>query len=250
VVTCHGTDANLLSRPLVPWIARRVLSRGRVVTAVSRDVGARIARATGVSVDETHIQPMPAAVAGFRWSAGGAGVVVLGRLTAQKRVGLAIRALGELVRAGRPLALTIVGDGPERIRLEALVVTLGLHRSVRFTGEVPPQEVPEALGNTDVLIFPAEGEGFGLAAVEALLAGIPVVACRDGGGVVDVMETPGAGLVVHPDPAAIAAAVVRLLDDPGTRARAREAGRCWRDLLEPARVAEVCERWYREARGA
>jgi glycosyltransferase involved in cell wall biosynthesis len=113
------------------------------------------------------------------------------RLTPQKRVHLRSDALSELWRRDLRLPLTIVGDGPERSALEARARTLGLGASVHFTGMVPPSEVGRRLAEMDVMLFPARAEGFGLTAVEALAAGVPVVACHDGGGVLDIVPEAG-----------------------------------------------------------
>jgi glycosyltransferase involved in cell wall biosynthesis len=97
------------------------------------------------------------------------------------------------------------------------------------------------------MLFPAGGEGFGLAAAEAFMCGVPVVACLDGGGLLDVVPSAGAGRLAAPTPDALAAAALELLRDPSARALALEAGSEWRRRLDPATAAEACERWYREA---
>ncbi len=112
---------------------------------------------------------------------------------------------------------------------------------------MPPAEVLDLLCRADLMLFPAQGEGFGLVAAEALMRGVPVVSCWDGGGVLDVVPEHGAGRLVIPSGEAIADAALGLLRDPETAARAREAGMTWRHKLSPDRVAEVCEGWYREA---
>ncbi|HEX7024159.1 MAG TPA: glycosyltransferase, partial [Gemmatimonadales bacterium] len=186
-------------------------------------------------------QPMPVDSAGRPWSRGGGGVVVVARLTRQKRVDLAVRTLAELDGP-----LTIIGDGPERGALERLVASLKVQSRVRFTGMLTPAAVAQELATADVMLFPARDEGFGLAAIEALMAGVPVVACRDGGGVVTAVQAHGGGLVTDPMPGALAAAV-RTSRTAARRTSARMAGEHWRELLAPALVAERFEGWYREA---
>jgi glycosyltransferase involved in cell wall biosynthesis len=246
VVTLHGTDARLLDRPLAPWFAGRALGRGRVVTAVSRHVAGQVERATGRRIDPAHTCAMPLVVTGSR-SVGGEGLVFVGRLTDQKRVELALQAHARL-QASRPgLRMAVVGDGPARPRLERLAAELGAGSLVRWLGQVPAGRVAEILGHADLFLFPARHEGLGLAPVEAVVAGVPVVATRDGGGVLDILDEPGTGAVADPDPAAIAEAAARLLADPGARAAAARAGARWAERLAPDRVAERCEAWYQEA---
>jgi glycogen(starch) synthase len=175
---------------------------------------------------------------------------VVARLTPQKRVHLAIEALVELRRMGPPRVLTIVGDGPERGALEALTRNLGVADAVSFRGAQPPAIVAQLLSEADLALFPARHEGFGLAAAEALMSGVPVVACMDGGGVLEVVPRDGAGRVTEPDSTTIAEASRDLLQASGTKALAAIEGERWRQALSPAAVAETCERWYREALGA
>jgi alpha-1,6-mannosyltransferase len=190
---------------------------------------------------------MPVDVGRFAWSTGGAGLVVVARLTAQKRVQLAIDALAHLRACGREVPLTIVGDGPERAALERRAAGQGVGHLVRFAGAVAPQEVPRLLARADLMLFPAQGEGFGLVAAEALMAGVPVVACWDGGGVLDVVPEHGAGRRVLPSGEALADAALDLLDTPESVHSARLEGQEWRVRLSPANVAAVCEDWYRDA---
>ncbi|MBM4188190.1 MAG: glycosyltransferase family 4 protein [Gemmatimonadetes bacterium] len=248
VVTLHGTDGRLLAGRTARWLARRAMAPSRLVTAVSRSVAAAAASATGRPLGSIPVQPMPLRVASVSRSRGGGGVVVVARLTAQKRVHLAIEAHQRL-RLTRPdLKLTIVGDGPERARLEQLARRLGTSQAITWTGTVAPADVPGVMANADVAVLPAEAEGLGLSAVEALVGGVPVVACRDGGGVLDIMAEPGAGRVSDPDPVAIAAAVDDLLSTPAGRDRAATAGSAWLERLAPAAVAERFERWYEQVR--
>jgi len=250
VVTVHGTDAALLERSAVArWFARRVLRRVAVVTAVSESAAAQVRRFAGRAVGATHVHPMPVETGLFAdRSRGGEGLVVVGRLTAQKRVELAIRALERLDRPTIPL--TILGDGPERPRLESLVVALGLEKRVRFLGAQPPAGVAAVLAGADLALFPAVGEGFGLAAAEALMVGVPVVACHDGGGVLTVVPASGAGRRAEPSADSLARSVSDLLSDSGARDSAWLAGQRWRAELSPGHAAEACERWYREALSA
>lgn len=249
VVTVHGTDARLLQRSLLARaLARPLFRRAQVVTGVSPAIAETIERTMGRRIDPAHQQPMPVDTSRYHsWSPGGGGLVVVARLTTQKRVDLALRALPLL---GRDLRLTVVGDGPERPALAALAGTLGVSGRVDFLGAVSPTRVAEILGTADLALFPAYNEGFGLAAAEALMAGVPVVACQDGGGVLSVAPTSGAGRVVPPDPSAIAAAIEALTRDPTSRDDARLQGTKWRERLSPDHAAEICEGWYREALGA
>jgi glycosyltransferase involved in cell wall biosynthesis len=250
VLTVHGTDAALLRRSRIArTLARPVFQRASVVTTVSRELAGWVQAGAGRFVDPAHVQPMPVDTRNHPWSTGGGGAVVIARLSPQKRVHLAIETVAFLASCGHDLPLTIVGDGPERLPLERLADKLGVAAFVSFAGAVPASEVPSYLEQADLMIFPAYGEGFGLVAAEALMAGVPVVACWDGGGVLDVVPPTGAGRLTLPAPEAMGDAVLGLLAEPDRQAMARLVGESWRARLEPNHVAEICEGWYREALG-
>ncbi len=252
VVTLHGTDIAILERSrLARWLARRVLRTAAGVTAVSSYLAERAAAVARIDVRDVVVQPMPADLGQFsRVSAGGGGVVTVGRLVGQKRIDLVLEAVARLAEQGRRVALTIIGDGPLRSPLEEHAQRLGLAASVRFLGEVEPAALAESIGNADVFAFPARGEGLGLAAAEALLLGVPVVATRGGGGVTDIVPEQGAGRVVaEGSPSEMARAIAELLDDPDARSRAVEAGRRLRARLDPDGVAARFEALYARAAG-
>lgn len=246
ILTLHGMDVVLLEQSaLARRIARPVLHGARAVTAVSADLADRAARVAGLERRQIVAQPMPIETDRFaRTSRGGGGVVTVGRLVPRKRIDLLLEALALLRTDGRTLPLTIVGDGPERSRLERRAAELGIAGQVRFAGEVHPPAIPAAIGDADVFAFPALGEGFGLVAAEALLCGVPVVAARDGGGVVDIVPERGPGRLVTPEPQALARAIGELASDPDARRLAAAAGAELRRRLEPAGVAACFEALY------
>ena len=248
VLTMHGTDARLLERSgSARLLAQRVVRRARVVTTVSRPLAAIVQERLGLHLPPSHIQPMPVPLEDDRWTEGGGGLLTVSRLTPQKRVHLSLETVACLRDLDLRMPLTVVGDGPERGRLERLAADLDVTSLVTFAGALPRPRILEMLARADLMLFPAEGEGFGLVAAEALMRGVPVVACWDGGGVLDVVPEQGAGRLVLPSPEAIADAAIGLLRDPATADRARQAGAEWRLRLSPDRVAEVCEGWYHEA---
>lgn len=248
VVTCHGSDVRLLdTKPFTRWIAKPTFRRARVVSTVSRALAAVLGRRVDANVADDAIQPMPVVNVARPWTVGGGGIVVLGRLTEQKRVHLAIDAFAEARRRGLATTLTIAGDGATRAALKVQAGGLALGDTVRFLGEITPARVPELLGTADLVLVPSIAEGFGLVAAEALMQGVPVVACDDGGGLLDVVPSSGAGRVVAPIADAIADAALTLLQDPAVPEAARRAGEEWRERLSPEFVADRCLAWYRRA---
>lgn len=248
VLTCHGSDVRLLQRSrMARWLGQIPLRRARVVTTVSHELATVIEDNSPARLSDDAIQPMPVRNVDRPWSLGGGGILVIGRLVEQKRVHLALDAFALARSRGVALRLTLVGDGPARAALRVQAGGLGLGDTVRFLGEVPPARVPELLATADLALMPAVGEGFGLAAAEALMQGVPVVACTDGGGLRDIVPSAGAGRVVPPDADAIAVAIGELLNDPTADDAARREGARWRERLSPEFVAERCLGWYRRA---
>ncbi|WP_181705390.1 glycosyltransferase family 4 protein [Chthonobacter rhizosphaerae] len=115
-----------------------------------------------------------------------------------------------------------------------------LAHTVTFAGPIPYDQVAERLAGAAVLVNPSLSESFGMSLVEALSAGTPVVATR-AGGMPDILEATGGGLLVEKnDPAALAAALVRLLTDRGlARALAAEGAGRARDLYAWDRIADL-----------
>ncbi|MDB5302044.1 MAG: hypothetical protein JWO87_3707 [Phycisphaerales bacterium] len=144
----------------------------------------------------------------------------LGRLDPIKRVPDLLEAAAIL---GPRVHLHVFGDGPERPHVDRTIVRLGIAGRVTLHGAVArPQDV---LGRIDLLVLPSEAEGFGLVLIEAMAAGVPVVA-TDVAGIRDVVRNGETGLLVPvASPKELASAMGALLDDPVRReemaARAR-----------------------------
>ncbi len=160
-------------------------------------------------------------------------IVLVGRLSPRKGVDVALEAIARLRAAGRPVSLEICGNafpGYEWFvdQLRARAAEPDLAGAVHFAGYVTP--VSTALARAEIAIAPSLGESFGNAVAETLLAGRPLVA-SDVQGLGEIVTDGRTGLLVPPaDPAALAAAIGRLLDDPGLAARLGVAGRA--DALE------------------
>jgi glycosyltransferase involved in cell wall biosynthesis len=171
-------------------------------------------------------------------------VVFLGRLAPAKGVVTLIEALARLRTPGAQLLL--VGDGPERSRLEGVARRLGVAERVHITGFVEHHRVPAVLASGDVLVLPSVYEELGTVLIEAMAVGLPVIASRVGG-IPELIHDGENGLLVPPgDVRPLAAAIDRVLGDPdlarrlAAAARRRVSKHDWRHA-----GAEIC-RLYRQ----
>jgi glycosyltransferase involved in cell wall biosynthesis len=160
---------------------------------------------------------------------------------------LAIETAAMLASCGHDLPLTIIGDGPDRASLELRAVELGIPSLIRFVGDVSPDEVRRVLERADLMLVTAQGDGIGLAALEGLISGVPVIACWDSGAAVDIVPETGAGRLSLPAAEALADSILDLQADRDRLAMARLVGESWRARLAPDHVAGLCEGWYRDA---
>ena len=129
-----------------------------------------------------------------------------------------LRRAHKTLGPGHGMTMTIVGDGPQRQRLERYLVRHHMTDWVEVTGHLPRAQVAEHLQRADVFLAPASLESFGIAALEAHAAGLPVIG-RLGTGLADYERDGIDGRLVDSD-RAMAAAIVELV-------RAREQGEAW-----------------------
>ncbi|HUY33036.1 MAG TPA: glycosyltransferase family 4 protein [Pirellulales bacterium] len=144
----------------------------------------------------------------------GTDLVYVGRLAPHKRVDLLLEALKLLRDAGREVTLSVVGEGPERDRLEKRAADLGIREHVTFTGALHPDAAVYArLKASRVFVSGSEREGFGIAAIEAWACGIPtIVTSAPGNATAELVDCDCKGRVVIPTAPAIALACGELLD--------------------------------------
>lgn len=166
-------------------------------------------------------------------------VLCVARQYPRKRIVDLIEAFA-VVSAREPCArLVVIGDGPEHPALVQRVQERGLGGCVQLLGALPDDsEVRAWYGRASVFCLPSEQEGFGIVFLEAMASGLPVVSTT-AAAIPEVVPDGEAGLLVPPrDPAALAEALLRLLQDPQLRARLRDAGRLHARQFSWERVAD------------
>jgi glycosyltransferase involved in cell wall biosynthesis/GT2 family glycosyltransferase len=215
-----------LEGSVMPWAYRR-----RPVVAVSESTRRALVEKgfdrARISVIENGTE-MPAANARRASPRSGAqSIVYTGRLKPYKSVDVLLRALPLVLEARPATKLHIVGQGPDRTRLERLSWSLGLAGKVSFHGYLPAVERDAILDGAAVAVCPSAFEGWGAACVQASAHGLPVVAANVPGLVDSVVDGSTGVLVPHGDEVALADAVIALLRSPAQRQAMGDAGREW-----------------------
>jgi glycosyltransferase involved in cell wall biosynthesis len=162
-------------------------------------------------------------------------VTMVARFADPKRPDLLLGALALIRdRRGEELPATFMGSGPELDAHVRLAAKLGL-RSVQFAGDV--QDVPSRLAQHSIFVLMSNHEGLPIAAIEAMRAGLPIVA-SDLPGLREMIRSGQHGILVPNDATALAAALERLIDSPDLRDRYGRAARCrYVELFESSRMA-------------
>jgi hypothetical protein len=168
-------------------------------------------------------------------------VLWAGRMLPWKRVDTLIRAFSQLQQEERLATLTLVGVGPERIKLEQLAKKCLAIGSYRFLPQVPVQQVVELMNQHHIYVLPSNGfEGWGAVINEAMLAGCAVIASKEGGAAKSIIEHGKNGLLFKAgDWRSLAAGLVLLSRNETMRGQLAEEGqRTITECCSPAIVAE------------
>jgi glycosyltransferase involved in cell wall biosynthesis len=243
VVTAHGQDVeNAHDHVVVRAATRLVVRRASTVVAVSGWLRDRLGDSIPEARDKTEVVDCGVDLERFAphdhadarravgWVTDGPAFLCVGSLTARKNV---VRLAQAFERYGSG-SLTFVGDGPLRGELEG-------RKGVRVVGRVPHERIPEWIAACDVLCQPSLVEPFGLATLEALACGRPVVATAIGGP--PEFVPPGAGLLVDPtDDEALLAALRAAVELPRPNAAGIEAAGEHDIRRQAARVEELLAR--------
>lgn len=215
------------------WVDGKVLARFPLVVAVSRSVADRLA---GAGVNPSRITVIPNGVDLDRWSRAAipAGrppglpetprvIGMVARLSGDKDLDTLLEAFGRVAERRDDVGLAVVGDGPERGRLESLAARHPHAGRIAVLGH--RTDVLGLTASFSVAVLSTRAEGMPNAVLEAMALERPVVASRVGG-VPELVEHERHGLLTPPgDAEALAAALLRLLDDPGEASRLARAAR-------------------------
>lgn len=210
----------LRDRLAYEWLEPALCRRADAVVVASRAVAAILRDRLNFPADRLTVVPNGVEIPPAR-TAGGELVAALGVLEPVKGLDVFVRAAALLAARGTAPPFAVFGTGSQHAELERLAAELGLDGRMRFPGHVPS---PEALEKTAVLVMPSHMENCPNALLEAMAAGVPIVASRVGG-VPELVDDACAQLVPPGDPVALAAAIERMLGDPGLASRQAQAAR-------------------------
>jgi glycosyltransferase involved in cell wall biosynthesis len=222
----HGIDVWTPPRPAVDRFMVNAADRVIAVSAFTRERMSSWARVPSDRfrllpncVDTSLFTPGPADPALLaRYGLQGREVLMtLARLAERERykgVDEVLEAMPRLIGERPNLAYLVVGDGPDRSRLEQKAENLGLNGRVVFTGSIPEHEKAHHYHLADAFVMPGRGEGFGIVYLEALACGIPVVGSRIDGSR-DALLGGRLGVLVDPrDPEDVLQGLRKALDTP------------------------------------
>lgn len=159
----------------------------------------------------------------------GSDILFLGRIEAKKGVQELLIAFKAVLDKGQETRLVLCGHG-QLDEYQAVAVRLGIASYVDFKGWIGPEERCRYLTDAGMLVLPSFHEGFPMSIIEAMSAGMPIVATNVGG-IPEAIVDGVSGLLVQPgDPSALAAAMTKFLDDPGFAHRCGEAAQNYFEL--------------------
>jgi len=211
------------------WLLRRLTRR----FTISHTVRQRLERFNHVSAETLH---PPAPPRPYRCDRFDPFIFTVSRLATLKRVALAIEALAEPAAAG--VRLVVAGDGECAQELRQLARDRDVGDRVAFLGQIDERALLEQLGTCRAVVFVPYDEDYGFVTVEAFASGKPVITTTDSGGPAELVRNGETGLVVEPTPAALAAAMRRLIEDGagaerlGAAAQSAAGRMTWADAVD------------------
>jgi L-malate glycosyltransferase len=240
IATLHGTDVTVVGNdPSFLPITRFSVAQADGVTVPSESLRATTLSTLGLS-REVEVIPNFVDIELYRPApkSGKKRIVHNSNFRPLKRVHDVVRIFAA-VQQKVPCELVLIGDGPERSRVERLVHELGLAAEVRFLGK--QLHFVEVLQASDLFLMPSAIESFGLAALEAMACGVPVVATRQGGVPEVVADGENGFLAEVGDVEAMAQSALRLLTDAALQQKLAAGART--TAVERFPMEPMIDRW-------
>lgn len=209
-------------------VIRWLCATADVVTAISHDTRLRAAQHFRIPADRIAVVPLgftPVPLPQVTREACGLRaecfyLITVGRLVARKRHADVLAALGLLAK---DVEYLVVGDGPERERVQKMAEQYNVADRIHWLGALDDEKKFSYLVCADIFVLASEHEGFGIVLQEAMYAGLPIITTGDGGQTDVVQAGRNAVIVPVRNPRALAQAVEQLRNDPQLRVRMQEA---------------------------
>lgn len=255
IVHWHSTHDSTSRTPLGGWLGRYAISQADAILACSRAAAEYHGARYSVDPESVCVLYNPVDLSAFTGAQADAGLrermgardgevlgVFLGRLSVEVK---GLDVLCEAVRllpSGLPLRIALVGPGV----LDDVAARLDLPEGVTLTGPVDRAEVPGILRAADLCLQPSRSEGLGISIIEAMAAGLPVIATNVGG-IPEAVEDGVTGILVPPeDPRALADAMRWMVEHPAERAEMGQRGRERARQFDVHLIADQLLAIYRE----
>ncbi|WP_447987234.1 glycosyltransferase family 4 protein [Nitrospira sp. Nam74] len=224
-IICEHTDPRQAAPDILPLRALRYLLYRRAYAVVVLSERIRSWAETLAPKERVHVIPNPVALSLYqrfppqRKRAGNT-IAAIGRLNDTKGFDILISAFSQVAYEHLDWSLVIIGEGPERSKLEAMAGALTLQDRVHFPGCI--QDTIGFLRTVDLFIMSSHYEGFPMTLIEAMACGLPVISTRWDGAAEIIRDEIDGVLVTLNDPSALATAMNRLISDPSERKRLGE----------------------------
>jgi teichuronic acid biosynthesis glycosyltransferase TuaC len=251
VVTVHGLDA-FSTRQVAGYagewcarVSRSIYRTARSVICVSEKVRDQVIEGAGTRVNTTILyNGVDPQIFSPPYSEQEPPTILsVGNLIPVKGHELLLRALAAIQNQFPGVQLEIIGDGPERPRLQQLACERGIAGKINFRGRQSRRQVADAMRRATIFALPSRYEGLGCVYLEAMSAGRPAVGCL-GQGIDEVIEQGVTGCLVKPDDEKeLSDTLTHLLQHPETRRKMGDAAR--RTILQSHTLGEQAARLYR-----
>jgi glycosyltransferase involved in cell wall biosynthesis len=243
-------DLPVLESPLLRRAARRValwplrLARPSQVWGIGRRASAMYARMTRAQCENVPYFSDLSALHGIARGDVNRPIRFLyaGRLVSRKGFDILLEAVAQLATRRRDFEVRVIGEGPQLALLDQMPDIA--RQMIRYAGFRPLQELPNKFAECDVLVYPSRYDGWGMAVVEAMAAGMAVIASSATGAAIDLIDSGHNGLLIDsPTAMNLAAAMEQLLDNPAAMRQmgeqARQASLKLRASVGAKRIAEL-----------
>jgi glycosyltransferase involved in cell wall biosynthesis len=245
VATCHNWLAGGPMLAAYNVLDQMVLKRFDAVSAVSQTVADKL---LSLGVRRERVAVIPNGIDLHRFDGGPVTqarrqqvIGIVARLDLQKGFGCLLRALRTLIPSFPGLRLVIVGEGPDRAKIEELVAELGINGAVTMAGQ--QTDMPAIYASMDVFVLPSLNEGLPMTILEAMAARKPIIATRVGA-IPTVINDGETGLLVEPgDEVGLTRAIAELLGNPNLCCQLAQSARA---RVEQNYTAAAMKQRYRE----